>query len=125
MDAFEDDAPTRRDPSQGEWLALGALLVPWFVLSLLLPIAHMVAALAMLCALAALLACAVRWSRTRAGALGLDAEAWGLAAVLSLGFSQALLLGADGKTGFEKFCLQCGGTSDARAPFCYGCGSYT
>lgn len=110
--------------ARGEWLALGALLVPWIVLSLLLPLPMLVAALGLLCALAALLACAIRWSRSRAEELGLDEEAWGLAAVLSLGFSQVLLLGADGRTGFERLCGGCGTAADARSPFCYGCGSY-
>jgi hypothetical protein len=110
--------------ARGEALALGALLTPWFILSLLLPLPFLIAAVALLCAFASLLACAIRWSRMRATELGLDAEAWGLAAVLTLGFSQVLLLGAHGRTGFERFCHACGSASDARAPFCYGCGSY-
>lgn len=110
--------------ARGEALALGALLVPWLVLSLLLPLPFLVAAFALLMTLAALLASAIRWSRMRAAELGLDEEAWGLAAVLTLGFSQALLLGADGRTGFERLCDACGSASDAREPFCYGCGTY-
>lgn len=116
----ERAAPARH----GEKLALAALLLPWIVLSLLLPLPHMVAALAMLVALAALLAVAVKWSRTRAAELGLDAEAWGLAAVLSLGYSQLLLLGAQGKSGYEAMCDECGKLNDARATFCYGCGAF-
>ena len=109
---------------RGETLAIGALLLPWVVLSLLLPLPHLIAALAMLAALGSLLACAVRWARARADELGLDVDAWGLVAVLTLGFGLLLLLGANGRTGFERLCDACGSTSDARAPFCYGCGSY-
>lgn len=109
---------------RGEWLALGALLLPWTVLSLLLPVPQLVAACALLTALAALLAGAVRWSRRRASALKLDAEAWGLAAVLSLGFSMALLLGAEGKSGFDAMCGECGRLNDARETFCFACGAY-
>ena len=90
---------------RGEALAMGALLAPWVILSLLLPLPHMIAALAMLCALAGLLACAVRWSRMRAEALGLDEETWGLTAVLTLGYGQLLLLGANGRSGFDRLLL--------------------
>lgn len=109
---------------KGEWLALGALLTPWMLLSLLLPVQHLVAACALLAGLAALLAAAVRWSRERAGKLGLDRDAWGLAAVLSLGFSMLLLVGTEGRSGFEAMCDTCGKLHDARAPFCYTCGAY-
>lgn len=109
---------------RGEWLALGALLVPWYLLSLLLPLPHLIAACALLAALAVLVACAVRWSRERAEALSLDAEAWGLAAVLSLGYSMALLVGAEGRSGFDAMCGDCGRLQDARAPFCHACGAY-
>ena len=108
----------------GEWLALGALLLPWVVLSLLLPLPHMVAALALLCALAAMLACAVKWARMRASAIGLDAEAWGLAAVLSLGYANGLLIGAAGSSAYQQMCYDCGKLSDARSSFCYACGTY-
>ena len=118
-----DDAPGLPG-GHGEKLALAALLLPWLVLSLLLPLPHMIAALAMLMALAALLAVAVKWSRSRAADLGLDAEAWGLAAVLSLGYSQLLLLGAQGKSGYEAMCDECGKLNDARDTFCYGCGAF-
>lgn len=123
MEAFggSEEGPTR---SKGEWIALCALLAPWFVLSLMLPLPHLVVAVALLVALAALLATAVVWSRMRAAALGLDAESWGLAAVLSLGFSMLLLIGTSQSSGFEALCHGCGKTSDARASFCYGCGSY-
>lgn len=107
----------------GEWLALGALLLPWAVLSLLLPAQHLLVAFSLLFALAALLAAAVGWSRGRARALRLDAATWGVAAVLSLGFSMLLLIGAQGRTGFETLCLECGKLGDARAPFCYACGA--
>ncbi|HVM46330.1 MAG TPA: hypothetical protein VM582_10380 [Candidatus Thermoplasmatota archaeon] len=109
--------------ARGEWLSLGALLVPWGVLTLLLPLPHMVAGLGALTALASLLVVAVRWSRMRAEALGLDPEAWGLAAVLSLGFSMALLLGAPGRSGFDAMCHECGRLQDARNAFCHGCGA--
>lgn len=118
------DPATESMEAQGEWLALAALLLPWGILSLLLPLPHLVAALGLLTALAALLTVAVRWSRMRASRLKLDAEAWGLATVLTLGFSMALLLGAEGKSPFQVMCGDCGKLSDARAPFCYGCGSY-
>jgi hypothetical protein len=110
--------------SQGEWLAIAALLLPWGVLSLLLPLPHLVAAMGLLTALAALLTVAVRWSRARAEALRLDADTWGLAAVLSLGFSMALLVGTEGKSAFQAMCGDCGRLQDARAAFCYACGSY-
>lgn len=110
--------------ARGEWLSLGALLLPWAVLSLLLPVAHMVAALGLLAALAGLLGVAARWSRGRAVELGLDEEAWGLAAVLSLGFAMALLLGTAGHTAFEAMCRECGKLQDARNGFCHGCGAY-
>lgn len=109
--------------TRGEWLALGALLLPWLILSMLLPLPHLVASVALLASLSMLVFAAARWSRMRAHDLGLDKEAWGLAAVLSLGFSMSLLLG--GKTsGFDSLCDHCGRLSDARAPFCYGCGVY-
>ena len=110
--------------ARGEWLSLGALLLPWGVLTLLLPIPHMVAGLALLSALAGLLTVAVRWSRIRARELALDEESWGLATVLSLGFAMALLLGADGRTAFEALCGECGKLQDARNRFCHGCGAY-
>lgn len=110
--------------ARGEWLALSALLLPWGILSLLLPLPHMVAAFALLSALAGLLTVAVRWSRLRAHALGLDEEAWGLASVLSLGYSMGLLLGAEGRSAFEAMCHDCGRLQDARNAFCHGCGSY-
>lgn len=109
--------------ARGEWLSLGALLLPWGVLTLLLPIPHMVAGLALITALAGLVTVAVRWSRMRAEALALDAEAWGLAAVLSLGFSMALLLGANGRSAFQSLCGECGKMQDARNAFCHGCGA--
>lgn len=109
--------------ARGEWLSLGALLLPWGVLTLLLPIPHMVAGLALITALAGLVTVAVRWSRMRAEALALDAEAWGLAAVLSLGFSMALLLGANGRSAFQALCGECGKMQDARNAFCHGCGA--
>lgn len=109
---------------RGEWLALGALLLPWSVLSLLLPLAHLAASMSLLLALAMLLAASVSWSRERAASLRLDADAWGLATVLTLGFGMALLLGAEGKSAFQALCFGCGRTQDARAPFCYGCGDY-
>lgn len=121
-EAHEEPASATR---HGETLALAALLIPWLVLSLLLPLPHMVAALALVATLGALLACAIRWSHARAEALGLDPEAWGLAAVLSLGFSQLLLLGAAGQSGFDAMCDECGRLNDARASFCYGCGTYS
>lgn len=109
---------------RGEWLAMGALLAPWTLLSLLLPLAHRVVSVSLLLALGMLLAAAVSWSRMRAVALRLDPDAWGLAAILSLGFSMALLLGSDGKTAFEALCPDCGRLQDARAPFCYACGAH-
>lgn len=110
--------------TRGEWLSLAALLLPWGVLSLLLPLAHMVAAFGLLVALAALLAVGIRWSRMRAESLGLDPEPWGLASVLSLGFSMLLLLGANGKSGYETMCNDCGRLHDARMSFCHGCGAF-
>lgn len=110
--------------ARGEWLALGALLLPWGVLSILLPLPHMVAAFGLLVALMALIAVAIRWSRLRAQALDLDPEPWGLAAVLSLGFSMLLLLGTKGASGFERLCHDCGRLSDARTTFCHACGAF-
>lgn len=110
--------------AQGERFSLGALLLPWAILSLLLPFPHLVVALALLASLAGLLTAAARWSNARAAALKLDAEAWALAAVLSLGFSMALLLGTEGKSAFQAMCGDCGTLQDARASFCYRCGSY-
>lgn len=108
----------------GEWLSLSALLLPWGILSFLLPLPMLVAALGLLVALAALLVVAVRWSRMRAEALALDVEAWGLAAVLSLGFSMGLLLGTSGESAYQAMCGDCGRLQDARNRFCHGCGSY-
>lgn len=110
--------------AKGEWLSLAALLLPWGILSLLLPLPHMIAALGLLGALASLLIVAARWSRMRSQALALDPDAWGLAAVLTLGFSMALLLGTDGRSAFQAMCGDCGRLQDARAPFCYSCGAY-
>jgi len=121
VDAHDDTIPARS--RHGEKLALAALLLPWIVLSLLLPLPHMIAALAMIAALGALVCVAVRWSRWRAAELGLDADAWALAAVLSLGYSQLLLLGAKGRSGYEAMCDECGKLNDARETFCYGCGA--
>ena len=109
--------------ARGEWLSLAALLLPWAVLTLLLPLPHMVAGLGLLTALAGLMTVAARWSRMRAQALGLDPEAWGLASILSLGFSMALLLGANGHSAFEAMCGECGRLQDARNAFCHGCGA--
>lgn len=109
---------------RGEWLALLALLAPWLVLSAFLPPAHAIVSAALLSALGALLACALRWSRMRAEALGLPAEPWGLAAVLTLGYSQALLVGMEGRSGFDALCHECGRLQDVRLRFCQGCGSY-
>lgn len=110
--------------ARGEWLSLGALLLPWGVLTLLLPLPHMVAGLGLLTALAGLMTVAVRWSRMRARELALDEEAWGLAAVLSLGFSMALLIGTSGQSAFQALCGECGRMQDARNAFCQGCGAY-
>lgn len=110
--------------ARGEWLSLGALLLPWGVLSLLLPLPHMVAAFGLLIGLCALLAVAARWSRMRAQALDLDPEPWGLAAVLSLGYAMFLLLGAKGNSGFDKMCGDCGRLQDHRTSFCHACGSF-
>jgi len=109
--------------ARGEWLSLGALLLPWGALSLLLPLPHLVAALGLLTALACLLTVAVRWSRMRAEALELDPDAWGLAAVLSLGFSMGLLLGSADSSAFQALCHECGRLQDARNRFCHGCGA--
>ena len=109
---------------RGEWMALGALLLPWGVLSLLLPLGHLVVAFSLLLSLAMLLGAAVGWSRRRAADLKLDAEAWGLAAVLSLGFSMALLLGGPGRSGYDAMCDDCGHVQDMREQFCYRCGAY-
>lgn len=109
---------------RGEWLALGALLLPWLILSLLLPFAYLVVALCLLMALAMLVSAAVVWSRQRALALHLDPEAWGLAAVLSLGFSMALLLGGEGHSGYDALCGECGTLQDVRNAFCHTCGAY-
>lgn len=125
MEAFGDRDRDLRSRGKGEWIALGALLLPWFVLSLMLPLPHLIVAVALLTALGALLGTAVTWSRMRARELGLDAESWGLAAVLSLGFSMLLLIGTSSQgSGYESLCMDCGKISDARTPFCYGCGSY-
>lgn len=109
--------------ARGEWLALGALLLPWGVLSILLPLPHMVAAFGLLVAIMALLAVAIRWSRLRAQALDLDPEAWGLAAVLTLGFSMFLLLGTKGASGYDRMCGDCGRLQDVHTAFCHACGS--
>ena len=110
--------------ARGEWLALCALLLPWATLSLLLPLAHLAVSMALLLALAMLLFAAVTWSRQRAEVLRLDPQAWGLAAVLSLGFAMALLIGTEGKSGFDALCHDCGRLQDAREPFCHTCGAY-
>ena len=111
-------------PARGERLSLGALLLPWMVLTLLLPLPHMIAGFGLLTALGALLWVAVRWSHMRAEALALDAEAWGLAAVLSLGFSMGLLIGAEGKSAYQAMCGDCGRLQDARNSFCHACGAF-
>lgn len=107
----------------GEWLVLAALLAPWLVLTALLPMPYVLVGLALVPALAALLLAAASWSRLRAHALGLDAEAWGVAGILSLGFSMALLLGTSERPLFEALCGECGSMQEARAPFCYRCGA--
>lgn len=124
MEAFGDRDRDVRTRGKGEWVALGALLLPWYVLSLMLPLPHLAVAVALLTALASLLATAVTWSRLRAMDLGLDADSWGLAAVLSLGFSMLLLVGTAQGSGYESLCMDCGKLSDARTPFCYSCGAY-
>lgn len=108
-----------------EGLAILALLTPWVILSLFLPMPHLLLSLVLLSALAALLFVASRWARLRADALGLDEETWGLAAVLSLGFAMPLLMGTKEQgSGFELLCHDCGRLFDARSTFCHGCGSY-
>lgn len=123
MEAMADD-DGRGGDGRGEWLALGALLLPWLILSLLLPLSYLVLSMCLLLALAMLLCAAVVWSRQRALALHLDAEAWGLAAVLSLGFSMALLLGSAERSGYDAMCGECGSLQDARLTFCHACGAY-
>lgn len=123
MEAMADD-DGRGGDGRGEWLALAALLLPWLILSLLLPLSYLVVSMCLLMALAMLLCAAVVWSRQRALALHLDPEAWGLAAVLSLGFSMALLLGSEERSGYDAMCGECGSLQDARRSFCYTCGAY-
>lgn len=124
MEAFgeRDREPASR--GAGEWVALAALLLPWLILSLMLPLPHLVVAVALLAALAALLGTAVTWARLRAIELGLDPQPWGLATVLSLGFAMLLLVGTSQASGYEAMCGDCGRLQDARAPFCYSCGTY-
>lgn len=110
--------------TRGERLSLAALLLPWGILTLLLPLPLMLVGLALLAALGALLLLAARWSRLRAASLGLDADAWGLAAVLSLGYSMPLLIGTEGRSAYQAMCGDCGRMQDARSPFCHGCGAY-
>lgn len=105
-------------------LALGALLAPWLLLSLLLPLREMALAVALLGGLALLLHMAAAWSRARARHLALAEDAWALAAVLSLGFSMLMLLGRPTASGYEAFCGDCGRLTDARGPFCTACGAY-
>lgn len=111
--------------SRAEGLAVFALLLPWALVSLLLPFPQLPLAFALLAALAALLLAASRWSRLRAGELGLDEERWALAGALSLGFTMLFLLGGRERTsGFDALCHECGRLFDARSPFCHGCGHY-
>lgn len=105
-------------------LALGALLAPWALLSLLLPIGLMAVAFALLGGLALLLHLAALWSRRRAHDLGLSSDNWALAAVLTLGFSMLMLLGSAETSGYDAMCGDCGRLADARSSFCTGCGTY-
>ena len=113
-------------PLHGESLAVVAMLTPWVVLSLFLPMPHLALALVLLAALAALLLAAAGFARARAAQLDLDAETWALAAALSLGYANVLLLGVRrGETPFQALCHDCGRLFDGRAQFCYACGSYS
>jgi hypothetical protein len=105
-------------------LALGALLAPWALLSLLLPLVWMSVAFLLIATLAGLLHLGAAWSRQRAEQLGLAPDGWALAAVLSLGFSMLMLLGPQTTSGYDALCDDCGRLSDARSMFCTGCGSY-
>lgn len=108
---------------RGEWLALGALLLPWYILSAFLPTRAMLLSFLLLTLLAGCLLALTAWARMRARALGVEQETWALAMVLTLGYGALLLLGGKDAAAFETMCDECGKLQEARAAFCYSCGA--
>jgi hypothetical protein len=101
-----------------------AFLAPWAVLSVLLPDPWRVEALALLAALAGLLVASGVWAGQKAPTLGLDAEGWTFAAVVSLGYANGVLLfNPRPRPALSYLCMECGREGHIHEPFCFGCGA--
>ena len=112
-------------PAVGTALACTlAFLAPWAILSVLLPTPWRVEALALLCVLAALLVAAGAWASRKAQTLGLDAEGWTFAAVVTAGYANGVLLfNPNPRPSLAYLCGECGREGHIHEPFCFGCGS--
>lgn len=103
-----------------------AFLAPWAVLSALLPMPYRAESLALLAALGGLLMAAGVWSSMRAERLGLDAEGWAFAAIVTVGFAMVVLLtNPRPRPSLAYLCRECGREGHVHEPFCFGCGSFT
>lgn len=101
-----------------------AFLAPWAVLSVLLPMPWRAESLALLSALGALLFTAGVWAGRKAESIGLDAEGWAFAAIVTVGYANAVLLfNPKPRPALAYLCDECGREGHIHEPFCFGCGA--
>lgn len=115
---------TTRSPYGTALACTLAFLAPWAILSALLPDPYRIESLALLAALGGLLLAAGVWAGRKAESLGLDAEGWTFAAVVSVGVAMLVLLTNPHKRpSLAYLCGECGREGHLHEPFCFGCGA--
>lgn len=124
---MQHEARAAGPSAAAEPLYVASFLAPWVLLSLLLPASHRLGSLGLLGLLAILLLAAGVWARRHAEARGLDGAPWSFAAVVTFGYSNAILLlwrPQPGEGAPSYVCGECGRLGDLHEPFCFGCGAH-